>query len=215
MAMTSREATDARQRLGLSIEEFSAELGLTPNVVEAWEAGTVRVPKRAAKELQWRLALEERETALAASGLPVCAWMESWEEKDFPESTKAQSAHMQSAEDHLKSCSVCKAREQFIADRFGEMPRPPLPGIMPVMVRIVPLVDRMPKWTRPAVWLGLAFGAYSMLRILLLLPAMLREPRVALTALAGLSASVAIGASLGLAYGGFQAARAKMTKQAA
>lgn len=214
MAMTSREAADARQRLGLSIEEFSAELGLTPNVVQGWERGTVRVPKRAAEELQWRLALEERAKALAASGLPDCAWMAAWQEKEFPENTKAQTADMESADDHLKSCAVCKAREQFVAERFGEMPRPPMPGMMGLLVWIVPRVDKLPGWARPAVWVGMAFGAFSVLRILVLIPALLREPRVAVTALAGLSASVAIGASLGLAYGGFQTARAKLAKHA-
>jgi hypothetical protein len=43
-----------------------------------------------------------------------------------------------------------------------------------------------------------------MLRIVFFIPAIHREPRQAVTALLGLSASMAIGATLGLLYGGFQ-----------
>jgi len=74
-------------------------------------------------------------------------------------------------------------------------------------------VEKLPGWAQPAVWVGLAFGAYSVLRIIALMPAILREPRLAGTALMGLSASLAIGASLGLAYGGFRAARMSWRKR--
>jgi hypothetical protein len=124
MSMTAKEASVARERLGLSIEDLSADLALTPDVVQSWETGTVRVPARVARELQWRLAVKARHEALAGSGLPECAWMVAWDEEQFPEGMKAQTAHMERAAEHLTSCSVCKAREQFVVERFGEMPKP-------------------------------------------------------------------------------------------
>lgn len=213
--MTSQEAATARQRLGLSVEDLSAELGLTPDVVKGWESGLVRVPNRVAKDLQWRRALQDREEALLTSGLPDCEWMVAWEKEETPDDTKAHAAYMERADKHLKVCPVCNAREQFVAARFGEMPKPPLPAWMTALGWVAIRVEKLPEWARPGVWIGLAFGAYSMFRIIFFIPAMLRDPKIVITALTGLSASMAIGASLGLAYGAFRKAKSKLERRAA
>ena len=214
MSMTSQDAVLARQRLELSVEDLSAQVGLTPDVVQAWETGNVRVPARAARQLQWQLALLDRSEALAKSGLPECAWMAAWDEEEIPNEPKAEVAHMDRADEHMKSCSVCKAREQFVRERFGEMPRPPMPPLIATFGWIANRLEKLPEWGRPAVWVGLAFGSYTMLRIIAMIPAMLREPRLAVTALTGLAASLAIGVSLGLVYGGFGVLRSTWTKRA-
>jgi transcriptional regulator with XRE-family HTH domain len=213
--MTSQEAATARQRLGLSVEDLSAELGLTPDVVKGWEAGLVRVPNRVAEDLRWRRALQDREEALLTSGLPDCEWMVAWEKEETPDDTKAHAAYMERADKHLKVCPVCNAREQFVAARFGEMPKPPLPAWMTALGWVAIRVEKLPEWARPGVWIGLAFGAYSMFRIILFIPAMLRDPKIVITALTGLSASMAIGASLGLAYGAFRKAKSKLVRREA
>ena len=215
MSMTSQEAAEARQRLGLSVEDLSAELALTPDVVKGWEAGQVRVPGRVAKDLQWRLALQDREQALLTSGLPNCEWMVAWENEEIPDDAKAHTAYMERADKHLKSCSACTAREEFVAERFGAMPKPPLPAWMTTLGWIAVRVEKPPEWARPAIWIGLAFGAYSMFRIIFWIPAILRDPKIVITALTGLGASMAIGATLGLAYGAFRTAKSKLTRPAA
>lgn len=51
--MTSEEFTAARERLGLTSADVAAEFGLTPDVVDAIEAGSVKVPRHMAKQLAW------------------------------------------------------------------------------------------------------------------------------------------------------------------
>jgi hypothetical protein len=212
MSMTAQEATRARERLGLSVEELAADVAFTPDVVRLWESGKARVPGRVARVLEWDLAVHERHQALVESGLPDCEWMKAWDNEDLPEKSKAQATHMERAMKHTESCDVCKARENFIAERFGQMPRMPVSGSMAALLWIGDRVEKLPRWARPAVWGSLAFGAYSMLRIVFLTPAMMRDPRVIVTALAGLSASVALGALVGLLYGGFAVAKRTLAK---
>lgn len=64
------------------------------------------------------------------------------------------------------------------------------------------LAQRLPEWARPAVRVGAAFGAYSLFRIFFFVPRIVVQPRLALTALAGLSLSITIGATAGALYGG-------------
>lgn len=85
-------------------------------------------------------------------------------------------------------------------------------GSMGALLWIGDRVDKLPPWVRPAVWASFAFGAYSMLRIVFLMPAMIRDPRVILTALTGLSASMALGALLGMLYSGFHVAKRTFAK---
>jgi transcriptional regulator with XRE-family HTH domain len=207
MSMTAQEAARAREQLGLSVEDLAADLAFTPDVVRLWESGKAPVPRRVTRLLEWELAAEERYQALVESGLPDCEWMNAWERETVPENSKAQAAHMERVVKHAESCSVCKTREEFIAGRFGKMPAIPVSGSMGALLWIGNRIEKLPRVVQPAAWVGLAFGSYSMLRIAFWVPAMIREPRVILTALTGLSASMAIGASLGLVYSGFSVAK--------
>src|SRR5687767_10103595 len=72
MSMTATELVTIRERLRLSVDQLAAELGITPHIVEAWERGSLAIPKDTALQLRWRTALEERQALIAASGLPEC-----------------------------------------------------------------------------------------------------------------------------------------------
>jgi hypothetical protein len=179
-------------------------LGMTPNVVEAWERGTISVPSKVAKELRWREALVDRHRALAESGLAECDWLAAWEREPEPEKLEARTAHIERALSHQQTCDTCKAREAFVRDRFGEMPARPMTWWLAGLAWIASRAEKLPVWAQPAVWVGLAFGAYSGLRIIFLLPSMGSNPVIILTALQGLIASVSIGAAVGLVYGTFK-----------
>src|SRR5215204_5283589 len=105
--MTGAEGKAARERLGLDVGTLAAELGVTPHVVGAWEAGAVAVPKAYAGELAWRVAAAEREGALAASGLPECPTVRELElalETHPPRGQKEQLKNMEALLKHAEQC---------------------------------------------------------------------------------------------------------------
>jgi transcriptional regulator with XRE-family HTH domain len=203
--MTSEEASAIRRELGLTTDALAAELGTTPHVVEAWESGRMGIPDRQAQTLRWRGAVHEREKALDASDLPECQWLEAWGEEPIPEKIKDANAHLERLVQHQKSCPTCEARDRFVSERFGPMPQPPQGVRSRVFTWLVDTSDKLPPWARPAFWAGLAFGAYSIMRIFFMIPALMRQPERWLIALAGLVASVAIGSLVGLTYGALRA----------
>jgi transcriptional regulator with XRE-family HTH domain len=205
--MSGAEAKTIRERLGLTIESLAADLGLTPHVVASWENGGTSVSTRIAKELRWREGLVDRHEALAASGLPECPWVASWDNEQVPDTLKAQTAHLERYAQHQTSCATCVARHQFIQERFPPLPPRPTPGWVGAMAWLNERIAVLPRWGQPAAWAALAFGAYGVVKILFMLPSLSGDSRLWLVALNGLAASVALGASLGLAYGGFRAYR--------
>jgi transcriptional regulator with XRE-family HTH domain len=202
--MEAKEALAARQALGLSQDAVAAELNLTPGVVAAWESGEIRVPKRIEEQLRWRVALTERITALTHSGLPECEWRKNWESRGAPSSLKAITKYYEESAAHRKTCQVCAAREKYVLDRFGKMPPPPMEGWMKTFGLIADPIERLPRWAQPAGWVAVGFGLYSLLRIIVMLPAIARNPSYWPVALGGLALSMSIGAGLGLIYGGFR-----------
>jgi transcriptional regulator with XRE-family HTH domain len=207
--MNAKEAVVARQSLGLTQDATAAEFNLTPGVVAAWESGEIRVPKRIEEQFRWRIAAKERIDALAASGLPECEWRKSWETRPAPSDLKALTKYYEEGIAHAKTCQICAARENYIKDRFGEMPPTPAEGWMKIFGFVAAPIERFPRWAQPAGWMAVAFGVYSLLRIVLMLPALARNPQYWPVALGGLALSVSIGAAVGLLYGGFRELRNK------
>lgn len=208
--MTADDVIAARRTLGLTPDALAAELGLTPAVVAAWEAGAVAVPRRFARDLAWRLAAAEREAALAASGLPECAWVGAWASAPAASAAKAQLARLEALQAHAAACPECRAREAYVADRFPAMPAPPVAGWVAALGWVSERVDRLPPWLRPAANGALLFLALTAVRVLLGLPRLAAAPNGWLVALQALAAGAAIGAVLGSVVGAVRYARARL-----
>lgn len=207
----AQEAVAIRERLGLSPEALDAELGLMPGTVASWENGSMRVPDFIAVTLRWRAAAAERSAALAASGLPECEWLRSWEAMPLPTKMKDRSAHLTQAIEHEKSCSVCQDRTRYIQERFGPMPPAPMPTWLKAFAWYNSRLERLPEWARPAGWVAPFFGVYTTLQVLVRSPHLTRQPKQWLIDIAIIAASTTIGALVGLAGGvvhGFRRRRA-------
>jgi transcriptional regulator with XRE-family HTH domain len=205
--MNPNEAIAARKTLGLTHSSLAADLGLTPSVIAAWEAGSVGVPKRFEEQLRYQAALAERRAALVVSGLPECEWYKAWENEDVPEKVKAQMKYLERGVSHSASCSVCLARDKFIAERFGPMPPAPKSTSTRVFGWVSDRAEKLPRWAQPAVWVGLAFGAYSVMKLVFILPRFARHPQLWWLPVASLAMSIGIGAAIGLIYGAFRMLR--------
>jgi len=163
--MTGAEARLAREALGLTQDEMAASFGMTPAVVAGWEDGRVKVPRFVRATLQWTAAQIERRDALAASGLPSCGWIHAFEQE--PEAIGSGRAKERQArlKAHMDSCDTCKARVAYIAERFPPMPRPPVTGLMAVVVPILDRVRRLPDWAQPPAIGAIICSAYSLIRL--------------------------------------------------
>lgn len=200
--MSPAELSAARTRLGLTPDEFAAELGLPPHAYVACEAGEAKLPKREAQHVAFLVACAERDEALAQSGLPTCAWIEQWEREEPSLDTKAEArlAHVQRAETHAKSCATCLAREQFVRERFPDMPKPPVAGWIRIFGVVAAWVEARPAWMRPAIYGAAAVAAMTSIRAVFMLLGAVREPRLALLALGAVAAAALAGAGGGLVY---------------
>src|SRR5690348_8548531 len=203
--MDASEAQKARVKLELRPVDLAVELNTTPDAVIAWEEGRIRVPKHAAELLRWRMAGLERTEALESSGLPECAWIRSLKDRPAPEDMKAHARRVEEINAHVASCDVCAAREAYVNERFPPMPRVPVRGWLAVVVPIFDRIARLPEWARPAATGAVLFAAYSLIRVVFLLPSIARDPlHGLLTALEGVTLSASIGAALGLVYGQYR-----------
>jgi len=202
--MKSDEAIAARKTLGLTQEALAAELGLTPSVIDAWEAGTVRIPRRFEDQLRYDAAAKERRDAVVASGLQECEVDRAWENEKLPDNPKAVNEYLERGLKHRASCPICMARDKFVQERFGKMPPMPMSTSMRALGAFVDRIEKWPHWAQPAGWGALFFGAYSVLRIVFMLPKLVRNPQYWPVALGGLVLSMSIGGVAGLIYGGFR-----------
>ncbi|GLC23550.1 hypothetical protein [Roseisolibacter agri] len=189
----------ARTRLDRTPEQLAAELGIPPHAYAACEAGRASLSRRHAELITYQLAVRDRQDALAASGLPACQWMERWGD-EIPEARSALEAHVARAEAHASGCATCGARDAFLAERFPTMPPVPMAGWARALQRLMGWVDARPEWLRPALLGAAALAALTAIRVVLVLPAALREPRVLLAALGAVVAASAAGAFGGLVY---------------
>src|SRR5687767_5849729 len=118
--MTAADVSHAREVLRLTQSQLAAELGTIPDIIAGFETGRVRVPTRIAKQLRWRVALEEQERALEAAGLGPCP-----DSVALIERFRAPGADLvalsKSFDAHTAACPHCQARERFAQSL------PPLP----------------------------------------------------------------------------------------
>lgn len=203
---TAAEARAARETLGLTVEQLAPELGLTPAVVSAWEAGRMRVPRRIMAELRWRAAVHERTRALDASGLPVCAWVARWHADSQGLSLRQRRARLEVLMEHTRVCPTCVARETFLAEQFPPLPPRPVPGWMGFIGWFGDRIQRLPRWLRPAATGSLVFAGYSVVRIVLLSRELMTGSGAA-SAAEGLLGSVLLGGAIGLGYSGYRVLR--------
>ncbi len=202
--MDAAEAVAIRERMGLTRESLAAELGVTPDVIAAWESGRMQMSKRIGRELQWRQAALDREAALMASGLAECTWMNAWENETPPASLKAQSAYLERGIQHSKSCPVCMARDKYLADNFPPMPPRPMPFWIEAFGKVGDRVARLPRWAQPGAWMGMAFGAYTFVQLMFRIPGSGSGWEKWIIAAGSMVMSIALGAAIGLAYGGIR-----------
>jgi DNA-binding XRE family transcriptional regulator len=152
MTMTASQFLAARRTLGLTQEEMASELDLTPHVIAGIENGEARVPKGIEKELNYRVALAQRDAVLAASGLPECPvalkleqQLERLATNNVDEASKAVDA----VSAHMDSCPTCKARRAYAEKHAPPIPDMPLPGWMRGADYLERLVQRLPPPLRP------------------------------------------------------------------
>ena len=163
-AMTADEARAAREVLGLSQGHLAAELGVVPDVVAAFEAGTVRVPARLATHLRWRVAIEERERTLAAAGHAPCPTSISLAEQ-FNAPGADIAATMKAFETHTAQCHQCTARATYAAS-LPPLPSAPSSASGRAFGAFVRVTERLPPWARPAAWIALVIGVIALLRVI-------------------------------------------------
>ena len=197
--MTGAEARQVRETLGLTQDEMAASFGMTPAVVAGWEDGRVKVPRHVRATLQWTAAQIERRDALAASGLPICDWIQAFEKEAEPRGGGQQRERQARLNAHMESCPICKARVAYIAERFPPMPRPPVAGWLAIALPIYERIRRLPQWAQPPAIGALVCLAYSLIKLVFALPQLVAG---GLSALLPVLAAFAASASVGI-VGGF------------
>jgi len=201
--------------MSATAQELAISLDLTPRIVAAFEDGSLAIPGKTAAEMTWRVATIDRREALSSSGLPECRWIDDWKAEPKPSDTRAQNKRIVALSKHVSTCPICQAREKFVEDRFGPMPKRPVTGWLGAMVAIGKQVDRLPPWMRPGVRVALFFIAYSAFRLLLMAPRLQHTPNAWLAVTEGFGASAAIGFAVGSLYGLFKLARARISARTA
>jgi hypothetical protein len=199
--MSADELIRARATLGFSADTLAADLGLPPAIIAAWEDGRDRVPRHIAKHLRWLAAITERQQAIEASGLPECVWVEAFEARPEAKSMDARTKQLEELLAHSESCPACLARTAYANEHCPPLPPQPMPLWAVAFGHIGALQHRLPVWARPAVSVGLVFGAYSVVRAIFWIPRIVAQPKVGLIAIGGIALSTSIGAGLGLLYG--------------
>ncbi len=163
--MTAEEVRQAREALRLSQDHLAAELGVVPDVVAGFEAGTLRVPPRVAAVLRWRVAIEERERALDAAGHGLCAETVALIAR-FNAPGADRAAIMRAFETHTADCPQCRAREAY-AQSLPPLPPAPSSTAGRAFGAFVRLTERLPRWARPIAWALTVVGSIALLRALL------------------------------------------------
>ena len=207
--MNADEVVAARKTLGLTRDALAATLNLTPNVIAAWEEGTLDVPKSFADRLRYDAAVAELKAAVDGKGLEECAWDKAWQNEPLPRGLQAQSEHLENRTAHQKTCPVCLRNGKSIAERIGKMPPMPMPPSARALGAVADRILNLPRWAQPGAWMALSFGAYTVIRIVAMLPRLVKTPQYWYVPIAGLAMSVSIGGALGLIYGGFRELRGK------
>lgn len=191
----------ARELLGLTVDQLAAELGVTPHVFAAWERGALTVPPRYRQAIAYRVAIAERDAALAVSGLRECPWFSEWERIEVPASRAAWARHMQLARQHAAYCPTCRAREQYLRERFPPLPTPPAPHWVVLVRRFNGWLRRYPDWLRPAIVGAIALGGLTLVRVIFSARELMRGGDSLLGGATAIAFATLAGAVAGAVYG--------------
>ena len=175
--LTAEAVRAARETLGLSHDQLAAELSLTPAIIQAWEDGRVRATGRSAQLLEWRAAVITHDSAMAASGLPVCQTAQALltniddaapelnqSGKALEHSVKTFEQTAKALEQHAATCSTCQARKEF-ALTLPPMPDFPLDSGGGILTKVFTRIGQLPAWLRPAAWGALLVGGMVLVRV--------------------------------------------------
>jgi hypothetical protein len=137
---------------------------------------------------KWFKRAREQEVALEQSGLPDCPWQSSQIELASTASGDKLARLLNELETHAESCSICRAREQFLLDRFGKQLPPPtwLQRIRPIG-QLIQRHGRLGKAAAALLFVGVILALGLAIRLLPHLELM--EIPVYLLAMLGLAVS--------------------------
>ena len=150
LTVTHSELRAIRELSGLDPDRMAAQLGVTPHVYAAFEAGTLRIPRRHSQMAAHFGGKAAQAAALASSGLPVCDWSESWSRSVPPWGSPKLKPHFASGREHFGSCSTCQARAAYVARHCPPVPEFPIPWTYRAVRGVVRWVrERLgPLWRR-------------------------------------------------------------------
>ena len=192
----------ARERLGLTPEALAATLHVTEGEVRGWEDGSIRPRRDTCRQLEYLAARAEWDAGMAASGLPACEWLEPRLLRlEHGAGDRAWIALRNEVTGHLAACETCRAREAWAREHLPPAPTPPLAGLYRLALAADAGIDGLPEWARPAAYGAIALALLTSVRVLFLIPSMLRSPASTLAAALGtVLLAAAAGAAGGLAY---------------
>ncbi|HEU4561182.1 MAG TPA: hypothetical protein VFS20_25240 [Longimicrobium sp.] len=191
----------ARERLGLTTEALAATLHVTEGEVRAWEAGSLRVSGSVQRYLEYLVAHADWHEAMAASGLPGCEWIDGHLTRlaDSPGYDETMRLARE-IESHGATCATCRARSEWAARHLPPPPQPPARGLARLPQMTERAIGRLPRWARPAAWGAVALSLMTGVRVLFMLPALLRTPLGLLQAIGAVLLASGAGAVGGLGY---------------
>lgn len=199
--MSPTELSQARARLGKSEADLAEQLDVDVEIVQGWERGERPIPRLAVRRIRWLVAGAERDEALEASGLAACDWVADWGSAPLPEDgADATLKHFELLHEHVESCPTCQARQRFIAERFGPLPRYPAGGAVGLTYWVFDRIESIPGWLRAPVVGALILAAVVAIRVVFAIPRILRSPVELLDLVVALGAAAGAGAAGGMVY---------------
>ncbi len=134
--MMADELRAAREQMRLEPDAMAAQIGVTPHVYAAFEAGTLAIPVKHARIAAHFAALAGQREALEASGLPECQWWVTWSEGVPPWGSPKLDGHIASGRAHFGTCVTCQARASYVSEHCPPLPEFPAPWTHRVVGRI-------------------------------------------------------------------------------
>jgi transcriptional regulator with XRE-family HTH domain len=163
-SITADEVRAIRERMGLTLAQLAGEMGIDADDLRKWEDGSVKPPRGTGQNLAYTVALLERRAALAASGLPECAWVTAWEQEPEAENLDRVTEQLERLNEHSAACPACLARERYVDQRFPPLPELYTPPFMRPLDVVMTAIDRLPRWLRPAALGAAAVFAMTAMR---------------------------------------------------
>ena len=194
---------DLRRRQGLNwppekLGELLAEPG---DRITGWEDLDGPLPRPIARQMEWALAVAEREKAMEACPVPPCQVAERIGATLDPKKRSSAERVMAEFDAHERDCRTCQARKAY-AERLPPLPPIPLPGWMSALVALGEQVRRLPAWLQPAAVGALVVGGLTLFRAALMLLLQRRfTADIALAVATAIGVGAVGGAAGGLAYG--------------